>query len=92
MPKQLTDKELAEIVHRAVHDEGLIDCQDSYLHFVEDLADLIESHFGGEAGTVEVGVDDQLYVSFHVNDSVPADSGIYKDYDKDVTWKDGEEV
>jgi hypothetical protein len=92
MPKQLTDKQLAEIVHRAVHDESLIDCQDAYLHFVEDLADLIESHFGGEAGTVYFGPYDLFYLNFHVNDSVPADGGIYKDYDTDITWKDGEEV
>jgi len=30
-------------------------------------------------------------VGFHVNECVPADGGVYKDYDTDVTWEDGKE-
>ena len=102
MSKVLTDKEMADIVRRAVDDDSLIECEDSYLHFLEDLAQLIASHFGGEAGTATTmgvahddpnGHDGIMYtVAFQVNESVPPDGGVYRDYDKDVTWEDGREV
>lgn len=94
MAKILTDKELAEIIHKAVHDDNVIDCNDAYEHFMEDLAQLVCTHFGGEVGTVSMPEYDELgwAVGIHVNDSVPADGGVYKDYDTDVTWKDGEEA
>jgi len=91
MPKMLTDTELAEIVHNIVKYSDTIDCFDSYKNFIANLADLIEDHCGGEAGPVEVGVDNKLYVAFHLNDSVPPDGGVYRYYDTDVTWKDGVE-
>jgi len=101
MAKILTDTELAKIIHHAVSDPGLIDDSDSYEHFLTDLADLIATHFGGESGEAHFDdVDDQhvlprsskWYVVFQVNDLVPSDGGVYKDYDTDVTWKDGVET
>ncbi len=52
MAKILTDRETAEIVHRAVHDVETIECSDAYEHFLEDLGALICTHFGGERGAV----------------------------------------
>jgi hypothetical protein len=91
MPKILTDKELAEIVHDAVY-KDLIDCGDSYLHFLEDLGKLVADHFGGEATKADYLDDDLGYtVAFHVDDCVPPDGGVFKKYDTDVKWEDGEE-
>ena len=28
---------------------------------------------------------------FHIDEEVPADGGVFKDYDKDVDWKDSVE-
>jgi len=93
MAKILTDKELGEIVHKAVNDPGLIDCADSFRHFLEDLGTLVADHFGGERGAVgEPDGDLGWTVGFHVNECVPADGGVYKDYDTDVTWLDGQEA
>ena len=93
MAKILTDKELGQIVHQAINGDA-IDCADAYLHFLEDLGDLIANHFGGERGTVyDVDEDDLKYtVAFRINDSVPGDGGVYRQFDIDVTWADGAEV
>jgi len=93
MAKILTEHEMAEIVHKAVHDPGMIDCADSYRAFLEELADLICAHFGGTHGQASPP-DDALpwTVAFGVNECVPSDGGVYKEYDTDVTWKDGEET
>ena len=97
MAKILTDKEMGQIILRAIHDPGVIDCSDAYSHFLEDLGGLICTHFGGEMGTVgRQSRDDDgnlgWTLGFHVNECVPSDGGIFKDYDTDVTWEDGEET
>lgn len=96
MAKILKDSEMADIIRRAtVESEGLIDCEDAYAHFVEDLGELICKHFGGERGTV--GMPDYegdplgWSCGFHVNELVPANGGVFAAYDTDVTWKDGKE-
>ena len=85
MAKILTDMEMADIVRRAVEDKTLIEDADSYRHFLEDLGELICTHFGGERGTVS-GPDyprEQLGRAcvFRI-----------KDYDTDVVWQHGKEV
>jgi len=93
MAKVLTDKEMGGIIYSATHETDVIDCADAYTHFLEDLGDLITNHFGGERGTVEHDFHDGLgwTCGFHVNECVPSDGGVFKDYDTDVTWEDGEE-
>ena len=91
MAKILTDKELGEIIYRATHDPAIIDDGDSYEHFLEDLGTLIADHFGGVRGGVDNGDTfdgDGYTVAFHVNECLPSDGGIYKEYDTDVTWED----
>lgn len=94
MAKILTDKELGEIIYLTTHDPAIIDDRDSYEHFLEDLGTLITDHFGGERGGVDkIPLDELNYtVAFHVNECVPSDGGIYKDYDTDVIWHDGTET
>ena len=96
MAKILTDREMVDIIRRAVHDEAEICCSDAYTHFLEDLGELICTHFGGERGLVGMpdGPDDELgwTCGFHIDVCVPDDGGVFKRYDTDVTWLNGEEV
>ena len=94
MTKILTDEELGQIIYDATRDNsGLIDCADAYEHFLEDLGDLIANHFGGTRGGVgRPNFDLGWTVAFNINDCVPSDGGVFKDYDQGITWKDGEET
>lgn len=91
MAKILTDKEMKDIIIRAIDGDEIGD-SDSYKHFLEDLGSLIANHFGGERGTVEYNEEAQDYhIAFNVNECVPPDGGVYAKYDTDVSWEDGEE-
>jgi len=93
MAKILTDREMSAIVAETVTNPGLIDDSDAYAYFLEDLADLICKHFGGERGAATEPDDDLPWtVAFRINECVPADGGVYRRCDMDVTWKDGEEL
>jgi len=91
MAKVLTDKEMIDIIIRAPQE---IDYQDSYLHFLECLAELITTHFGGDYSPGDYEKSDGLdyIVCFNVNECVPDDGGVFKKYNTDVTWKDGIET
>ena len=92
MAKILTDEEMAQIIYGVIHGEIIIEDANAYSHFLKDLAELICSHFGGKHGAV--GMPDGNLgwtVGFHIDESVPADGGVFKNYDTDVVWKDGEE-
>ena len=52
MAKILTDKEMGQIVFDATHRSDVIECADAYEHFLEDLGELIASHFGGRQGRI----------------------------------------
>jgi hypothetical protein len=91
MSKILTDKEMIDIIKRAPDE---IDERDSYMHFLEALADLICDHFGGTRNEPfnDLEEGDGYGCAFNVNECVPDDGGIFKLYDKDVLWKDGKET
>lgn len=92
MAKILTDCELAEIVQKATHGIDVIDSATSYKHFLSDLASLVCSYFGGQPGSV--GCPDGALgwtVGIHIDECVPPDGGVFKYYDTDVTWENGEE-
>jgi hypothetical protein len=92
MAKVLLDRELGEIISRATQDPSIIDCADSYEYFLEDLAELVCTHFGGTRGNVAMPDDDMSWtVAIHINESVPSDGGVFAQYDTDVVWRDGEE-
>ena len=105
MAKTLTDKELADIISRATSDKRIIDCADSYKHFLEDLTKLVCDHFGGDPGVVSAPYDIEKNVidsdkniinewttGIHINECVPDDGGIYNYYDTDIVWKNGDET
>ena len=57
--KQLTDLEMIKVISNAPNE---IECADAYRHFLEDLGDLIASHFGGERGMVTEPADSYTIV------------------------------
>ena len=100
MAKVLTDKECAEIIHRAVHEPDWLDDSDAYKHFLERLGELITDHFGGYVSSVgdpmgeksedPKSSEGRWCVLFHWDENVPDDGGVFKDYDTDVSveeWK-----
>lgn len=87
MAKVLKDTEVLEIISKAAVN---IDDANQYQDFLKEIGAVIANHFGGDVGGI--GYEDgDYYVSFHPNDSLPLDGGVYKEYDTDVTWKDGVE-
>lgn len=101
MSKVLSDLECADIVRDAVYGDT-IDCQDAYMHFLEDLGALIANHFGGNfvcAGTPDWPAKDNCDRSFETrysvhfgwNECVPDDGGVYKKYDTDVSVREWRE-
>ena len=93
MAKILTDREMGQIVYDATHQLGVIDCADAYQHFLEDLGELLATHFGGTRGCVGCSDGDLGWsCGFRINECVPRDGGMFKDYDKDVVWNNGKEV
>lgn len=94
MAKVLTDEEMGQIIWDATHDSKgqIIGEQIPYCRFLEGLSALICEHFGGIPGGVGLPDYDLGYtVCFNINECVPPDGGVFKDYDTDVTWKDGKE-
>lgn len=91
MAKILTDKEMVFIISNAC---DKIDDKDQYMNFLEDLGTIIADHFGGNKGTVDYNPDDGLSCTcaFHINENVPDDGGVFKQFDRDVIWKDGKEL
>ena len=89
MAKIITDKEMFQIVNDVINKDELDDGT-QYTDFLRDLAGVIAKHFGGKVGNSDYE-GGKYYVAFHLNEEVPADGGIYKNYDKDATWKDGKE-
>jgi hypothetical protein len=88
MAKILTDAELLHIVTTCIVG-GEIDDRDQYMRFLEDLADAVTMHFGGERGRVTPADSELPYtVTIHWNDSVPDGGGIYQGYDTDEDWSD----
>lgn len=101
MAKQITQKELAEIITKLLTTNE-IDDADAFEEFMGDLAGVVTMYCGGEIqnrpsrpsftpGGNEGEVGDFL-VGIHANDSLPDDGGIWKDYDTDVAFINGEEV
>jgi hypothetical protein len=94
MSKVLKAEELGGMIARvtARHQE-IEGSSDSFKQFLQDLQDAVCNFLGSTPGGVDFVSDDDLgwTVSFRIDEMVPPDGGIFKDYDTDVTWKDGEE-
>ena len=93
MAKILTARELSKIVSDAIQDPaGFVD-EEACLSFIRMIATSVVTAFGGDVGTIDLSEDNSTwYVPIHLTDDVPADGGVYKDYDTDVTWKNSKET
>ena len=96
MSKILKDSEVFEALHMLAEE---IDCQDSYIHLIEDLGKVLADHAGGDFVLVsdgeEPGGDGEplgVCAHFHANECLPADGGVFKYFDTDITWDDGKEI
>ena len=87
MSKQITAKELAEIVTRlltANAQSGELDRFETFQGFMTDIAQVVGDHCGGEIHNPATPLDDIWYVGIHGNDSLPeALGGIWREYDPD---------
>ena len=90
MAKIITDTEMLEILRRDIEHEE-IDDYDQYIELLTDIGQVIAKHHGGVSKEGCYLEDGQYAVAFEIDENVPEDGGVYADYDKDVTWKDGEE-
>ena len=87
MSKQVTAKELAEIVTHLLTDTqttGELDGFESFQGFMTDIAQIVCDYCGGEIHHPADSLDDIWYVGIHGNDSLPdAFGGIWREYDKE---------
>lgn len=87
MSKQVTAKELAEIVTRLLTDTqttGELDGFETFQGFMTDIAQVVCGYCGGEIHHPADSLDDTWYVGIHGNDSLPdAFGGIWREYDKE---------
>jgi hypothetical protein len=90
MAKILTKEELSQLVKKAIEGD-LIDCEDQYNEFLQDVAFMVSKHFGGTVRNVEADNELGGSVSFEIDENVPSCGGVFREYDKDVTWENGEE-
>lgn len=96
MSKVLTDLEVLEVIRKTI-EENLIDDGIRYNGFLTALGELVADHFGGRLTSVDGPMDYdpqnsaaecRWLLSFHWDENVPKDGGVYKDYDTDVTIED----
>lgn len=87
MSKQVSAKELAEIVTRLLTDTqttGELDGFETFQGFMTDIAQVVCDHCGGEIHCPAEPLDDIWYVGILGNDSLPdAFGGIWREYDKE---------
>lgn len=87
MSKQVSAKELAEIVTKLLTDtntSGELDGFESFQQFMTDIAEVVCDHCGGEVRNPADLLEDVWYVGIHGNDSLPdAFGGIWREYDQE---------
>ncbi len=86
MSKQISNRELATIVARLLikpDSIGQLDSQKKHLAFMTDIAQVVCDHCGGEIHYPADAFTGEPLIGIHGNDSLPADGGIWKTYDRD---------
>jgi hypothetical protein len=98
MAKMINAKELAEVFKKLLTSDE-IDDSDTFSQFMTEAAMLATQYCGGEVGNpAEFGGagtaddPDEWTIGILANDNLPDDGGIWKDYDTDTTFLNGEEV
>lgn len=85
MCKVINADELVDIVRRAVSVyPPLIDDQDTYKAFLDDIAVVVTDYFGGIPHGFSL-MQDEWDACVCCNNSVPEDGGIWAEYDTDIS-------
>lgn len=97
MSKQISAKELAEIFTKILATSE-IDNADSFAEFMTEAAELATKYCGGvvlnhaSPPTISAEEIGEWMIGIHADDSLPEDGGIWKDYDTNVAFVNGEEI
>lgn len=96
MAKIITDHELYEAVGRLMGLKGHCDAiQDNlrYEEFLVELAQVVCNYSGGVHGGIGIldGDDGEYTVAIHPDERLPSDGGVWRHYDTDVSFENGEE-
>lgn len=98
MAKMINAEELAEIFNKLLVGNEIDDSLE-FGKFMTGAAELVCDFCGGEVvnpasfGEGETPDDSHCWmIGIHANDSLPDDGGIWKDYDTDVSFINGEEI
>lgn len=86
MSKQLTPTDLAELVTLLLTNPeaaGELDTDPKFTAFMTDIAEAVCNHCGGEVRNPAQYLDDVCYIGIHGNDALPANGGVWKDFDKE---------
>lgn len=88
--KELTDKDLLDIIRRTV-EENEIDDLDQYEAFIRSLGSLVCDFFGGTVDRADTRMDGlslRTYVKIAPSEEIPEGGGIYSKYDKNTDWSE----
>jgi hypothetical protein len=103
LSKQLSHREVLEVIRQAIEDGETLDSEDKVFGLVSDLAELVGSHLGYMVSGVAPPMEDtpaefsrhttlsfeQCWaVGFLPNECTPADGGLLAAYDTDITLKE----
>lgn len=86
MSKQLTPADLAKLVTALLTNPesvGELDTDEKFSGFMTDIAQAVCNNVGGEVHQPASYLDDICYIGIHGNDSLPADGGVWKEFDKE---------
>lgn len=101
MSKQLSHREVLDVIRQAIEGDVALDTQDQVFALVSDLAELVANHLGyavtGAAPPMEAppsgagrqrNFDQCWSVGFLPNECTPSDGGLLAAYDQDITLKE----
>ena len=91
MSKFLKPTEVGSILHKLVVGDE-IDDSDTYRRLLIAVGDVIADYCGGTCINASYNEDGGWLVRFSADKSLPDDGGVYKNYDPDVEWVNGEEL
>lgn len=101
MSKQLSHREVLEVIRRAIEADGVYDTEQQVFELVSGVAEVVASHLGYTVTAVAPPMEtppasnevartfEQCWsVGFLPNECTPCDGGILADYDRDIGLKE----
>lgn len=91
MAKMLSPADIAGLVKDTVEEHDDRRPNDRFEHLMAAITMALTEYHGGETSTVSWEGDCGTLVGVRIDGNVASDGGVYKNYDQDVTWSNGEE-